>query len=129
MTVIVVARVTPALRGTLSRWMIQVQAGVFVGKLSRPVRDRLWNTILGLKRLGRSVMVTRDRTEQGFSIVAAGDDRRAVADFDGLTLIKTFAPLSATRGCRKLSGGRLRRGPVCKRARRGSNVTGRPATP
>jgi CRISPR-associated protein Cas2 len=93
MTVIVVARVTPALRGTLSRWMIQVQAGVFVGKLSRPVRDRLWNTILGLKRLGRSVMVTRDRTEQGFSIVAAGDDRRAVADFDGLTLIKTFASL------------------------------------
>ena len=93
MTIFVVARVTPALRGLLSRWMIQIHTGVFVGKLSRSVRDRIWTTVLGLKRLGHVAMVTRDRSEQGFSVVFAGESRRAVADFDGLTLIKTFAPL------------------------------------
>lgn len=97
MTVLVVARVTPALRGLLSRWMIQVHAGVFVGKLSRAVRDRIWTTVLGLKRLGHVAMVTRDRSEQGFSITFAGDSRRVAVDFDGLTLIKTFATLTGRR--------------------------------
>ena len=93
MTVIVAARTTPALRGLLSRWMLQVHAGVFVGRLSRQVRERVWSTVLGLKRLGRVALIVRDRSEQGFSVIFVGDDRRATVDFDGLTLIKTFAPL------------------------------------
>jgi CRISPR-associated protein Cas2 len=95
MTVIVVARVTQALRGTLSRWMIEAQTGVFVGRLSRTVRDRLWEMILGLKRLGVCTMIERDTAgEQGFSLRTAGDSKRAPVDFDGLTLMKALGPSS-----------------------------------
>jgi CRISPR-associated endoribonuclease Cas2 subtype I-E len=107
MTVIVVSRVTPALRGLLSRWMLQAQGGVFVGHLTRRVRDRVWESVLGLKRLGACTMIARDGSEQGFSIVTIGDSRRSPVDFDGLTLIKTFgavAPADAVNptveGCR-----------------------------
>ncbi|MEI8259518.1 MAG: type I-E CRISPR-associated endoribonuclease Cas2e, partial [Deltaproteobacteria bacterium] len=40
--VIVVERATPGLRGQLTRWMLEVRAGVFVGTLSSRVRDKLW---------------------------------------------------------------------------------------
>jgi CRISPR-associated endoribonuclease Cas2 subtype I-E len=34
LTVIIVERATPGLRGQLTRWMLEVRAGVFVGTLS-----------------------------------------------------------------------------------------------
>lgn len=86
MTVIVVSRVTPALRGLLSRWMLEVGRGVFVGSLSRTVRDRIWSRVVGLKRLGACTMVSRSQNEQGFSVEQAGDPDRLAVDWEGLCL-------------------------------------------
>ena len=45
MVVLIVTAVKPGLRGELTRWMIEPQAGVFVGNLSGRVRDRLWEKV------------------------------------------------------------------------------------
>lgn len=42
MTVIVLIAAPEGLRGHLTRWMVEVNAGVFVGNPSRRIRDRLW---------------------------------------------------------------------------------------
>lgn len=91
MTVIVLEKVTPGLRGWLSRWMIEPKSGVFVGKVSRLVREKLWEMIqekMGEK--GAAVMIWSTNNEQGFDIEMIGERKRQVVDFDGLKLIKVL---------------------------------------
>lgn len=92
MTVIVLERVTPGLRGKLTRWMLEIHPGVFVGSLSARVRDKLWAAITGARRLGACTLITSSPTEQGFVIETAGDPRRAAVAFDGLVLLRRSHP-------------------------------------
>lgn len=89
MTIIVVSRVTPALRGTLTRWLLEVHPGVFVGTVSARVRERLWSMVQGRRRLGACMLIATAKTEQGFAIQTNGDPRRRLVDFDGLNLLAT----------------------------------------
>ena len=50
MIVMVLERVTPSLRGELTRWLIQPKTGVFVGRVSARVRDLLWEKIASAKK-------------------------------------------------------------------------------
>lgn len=45
MVVLIVESVPPALRGELSKWMLEPKAGVFVGTISAAVRDLLWEKL------------------------------------------------------------------------------------
>lgn len=87
MTVVIVSRVTAALRGTLTRWLIEVHPGVFVGTVSARVRERLWRMVQGRRRLGACTLITAAKNEQGFAIEAHGEARRRLVDFDGLQLL------------------------------------------
>ena len=80
-------KVPASLRGELSRWMIEVSTGVFVGKLSALVRDLLWEKCEESKRTGRCCQVYRVNNEQGFAIRMAGDVERSVIDLDGVQLV------------------------------------------
>jgi CRISPR-associated protein Cas2 len=86
--VIVLERVTPGLRGKLTRWMMEVHPGVFVGSMSARVRDKLWGLVRGARRLGACTLVTSTPNEQGFTIETTGDTSRSVVNFDGLLLLR-----------------------------------------
>ena len=43
MLAIVVENVPPRLRGRLAIWLLEVRAGVYVGRASTRVRDMLWD--------------------------------------------------------------------------------------
>ena len=88
MTVFVLARVTPALRGKLTRWMLEIHPGVFVGTLSPRVRDGLWAIASRSRRHGACTMVARQANEQGFVLATSGDAERAVVDYDGLLMLR-----------------------------------------
>lgn len=88
MVVLIVTAVKPGLRGELSRWMIEPQAGVFVGHLSGRVRDRLWDKVTKETRDGSAIMIYSARTEQGFALRCHGDRRRVPADYEGISLIQ-----------------------------------------
>ena len=88
MTVIIVQRATPGLRGQLTRWMLEVQAGVFVGTLSARVRERLWALTCARIKKGGSLLIYRSRNEQGFVVEAHGDTSRSVFDMEGLQLVR-----------------------------------------
>lgn len=91
MVVMILERVTPSLRGELTRWLIQPKTGVFVGRVSARVRDLLWEKVVSRKRTGAAVMIYQTPNEQGFSILTAGRTSKIVQDFDGLLLPKTRA--------------------------------------
>lgn len=87
MTVVVLIAVPPGLRGHLTRWMIEVAAGVFVGNPSSRVRNRLWKVLADRTGDGQAVMIEPAANEQGWAVRTAGRDRWYPFDLDGLMLI------------------------------------------
>ena len=89
MCVFILQRVSPSLRGELTRWLLQPHTGVFVGTVSARVRDRLWARIGRSLKDGAAIMIYPAQTEQGFAIEVTGHTKKSLEDFDGLTLAKT----------------------------------------
>ena len=88
MTVVIVERATPGLRGQLTRWMLEVRAGVFVGTLSARVRDKLWALTRSKNLNGGALLVYRARNEQGFLVETDGDTSRSILDMEGLLVVR-----------------------------------------
>ena len=88
MVILILERVPISLRGELTRWVIEAKTGVFVGKLSGMVRDRLWDKVCDSLKGGGAILIHSADNEQGFAIRVFGDTSRAIVDFDGLQLIK-----------------------------------------
>lgn len=88
MTVIVLERVPISVRGELTRWMLEIHPGVFVGDLSALVRDLLWEHICDMMRSGAGALVYQSNSEQGFTMKVCGKTSRTLRDFDGLQLIQ-----------------------------------------
>ncbi|MRH93416.1 type I-E CRISPR-associated endoribonuclease Cas2 [Nocardia sp. SYP-A9097] len=86
MTVVVLIAAPVGLRGHLTRWMVEVNAGVFVGNPSRRIRDRLWTLLADRIGDGQAVLVEPADNEQGWTVRTAGRDRWRPVDFDGLIL-------------------------------------------
>ncbi|MCI0686540.1 MAG: type I-E CRISPR-associated endoribonuclease Cas2e [Sporichthyaceae bacterium] len=87
MTVVVLIAAPEGLRGHLTRWMIEVAAGVFVGNPGARVRDRVWNVLADRIGDGQAIMVEPARNEQRWAVRTAGHDRWNPVDFDGLILM------------------------------------------
>ena len=85
-TVIVLIAAPEGLRGHLTRWMVEVHAGVFVGNPSRRIRDRLWELLATRIGDGQAILVEPATNEQGWAVRTAGKDRWRPVDFDGLLL-------------------------------------------
>lgn len=88
MVVMILERVPPGLRGELTRWFLEPKAGVFVGRVSAMVRDRLWEKACGQAKDGGCTMIYSSDNEQGYRISSWGKTTRSVEDFDGLLLIR-----------------------------------------
>lgn len=91
MMVIVVENVPRRLRGRLAVWLLEIRAGVYVGRYSRRVRERIWRDVEDLIEDGDAVMAWATATDQGFDFVTTGFNRRKPIDFDGLKLV-LFSP-------------------------------------
>ena len=87
MVVMILERVPRRLRGELTSWMVEVQPGVFVGKISALVRDLLWEKCVSKSAGGKCCQIWRTDNEQGFAIRIVGDKSRRVVDMDGLLLV------------------------------------------
>lgn len=87
MLVIVVENVPPRLRGRLAVWLLEVRAGVYVGKLSKRVREMIWSTVEQDLGEGNAVMVWSTNTEAGYDFVTLGKNRRIPVELDGIKLV------------------------------------------
>ena len=86
MTVIVVAACPVGLRGHLTRWLLEISTGVFVGKVSGRVRDLLWIRVIEMVKSGRAIMVYAANNEQGLSFKVHRHQWTPV-EIEGLTLM------------------------------------------
>ncbi len=91
MTVITLRKARRSLRGRLTRWLLEVGPGVYVGTVSARVREQLWELVLDRLGNGAALMVFSARNEQGFEIWSAGATDKQVVDCGGLLLMMTPA--------------------------------------
>ncbi len=81
-------KVPEHLRGYISRFAVEVEAGVFVGKVSTAVADHLWERGTEATKEGRITQIrSTSVAEQGFEIRTHGEGAPEVCEFDGLQLI------------------------------------------
>jgi len=86
MTVIVVAACPAGLRGHLTRWLLEISPGVFVGKIPARVRNLMWERVIDMVRSGRAIMVYSANNEQGLAFAVHEHDW-IPTDIDGITLM------------------------------------------
>jgi CRISPR-associated protein Cas2 len=91
MVVIVVENVPPRLRGRLAVWLLEVRAGVYIGKVSRRVREMIWNTVDQGIGEGNAIMAWSTNTESGYDFLTLGENRRIPVELDGIKLV-SFLP-------------------------------------
>lgn len=91
MLVIVLENAPPRLRGRLALWLLEVRAGVYVGKVSRRVREMIWDTVEKGIGEGNAVMAWVTNTESGFDFLTLGPNRRIPVEMDGVKLV-SFLP-------------------------------------
>ncbi|GGO67543.1 type I-E CRISPR-associated endoribonuclease Cas2e [Bowmanella pacifica] len=92
MLTVVTENVPPRLRGRLAVWLLEVRAGVYVGDVSRKIREMIWYQITELAEQGNVVMVWATNTESGFDFQTHGENRRVPVDYDGLRLVSFLPP-------------------------------------
>ncbi|MDB5033321.1 MAG: cas1 [Chlorobi bacterium] len=90
MTVMILERVTPSLRGELSRWLIEVATGTFVGRVSGLVRDLLWERCTRRADDGTVLQIWRTNSEQGFDMRSHNPRERVPVEMEGIWLVQTM---------------------------------------
>lgn len=87
MVVIMMEKVSVSLRGEITRWMLELRPGVFVGNVSALVREKLWEHICEKIKGGAATLLQSAANEQGYTIRSFGETSRKIRDFEGLQLI------------------------------------------
>ena len=86
MIVVNISNVPPKLRGFLTKYLWEINAGIYVGNVNARIRDKLWSRIEDNIEDGRATMVFPAKNEQGFDFYTLGSAWKPV-DLEGLKLI------------------------------------------
>lgn len=90
MTVVVLTDCPPKLRGDLTKWLLEINTGVYVGNLSARVREELWTRICENLKTGRATMVFRASNEQKMDFRVHNSSWEPV-DYDGIQLMRRLS--------------------------------------
>ncbi|MEV4996057.1 type I-E CRISPR-associated endoribonuclease Cas2e [Streptomyces niveus] len=99
MTVIVLTNCPPGLRGFLTRWLLEISPGVFLGAPSARVREILWKEVREYAGQGRALLAHQTNNEQGYTF-QTHDHTWHPTDHEGLTLIHRPNLKSSNRAAR-----------------------------
>lgn len=91
MVIVVTENVPPRLRGRLCIWLLEVRAGVYLGNVSKRVREMIWGQLEALSEDGSVVMAWATNRESGYEFQTIGKNRRIPVEWDGLQLV-SFKP-------------------------------------
>jgi CRISPR-associated protein Cas2 len=80
-----------ALKGDLTKWLLEITPGVYVGQVSSRVRDNLWDRVCRLIKNGKATMVYSARNEQHLAFRVHGSDWEPI-DFEGIELVLRPSP-------------------------------------
>lgn len=86
MVVIVLTACPAGLRGYITRWLLEISPGVFVGRVSARIREAVWDSIVENCGLGKAIMVFSAKNEQRLDFKVHNHDWETI-DLDGVKLM------------------------------------------
>jgi CRISPR-associated protein Cas2 len=92
-----------SLRGDLTKWLLEINTGVFVGKVSARVRDNLWKRVIQNVKNGRATLVYSTNNEQRMDFRIHHSTNKII-DFDGLKLVMKPSPAQTKKFTEKRMG-------------------------
>ena len=92
------------LRGHLTKWLLEIHSGVFVGQVNARIRESLWARIREMCKNGNAVMVYSVNNEQKIDFRVLGSTWEPI-DFDGIKLMLRPSPARLKEKHEKLSAG------------------------
>ena len=101
MVVLILSAAPASLRGSMTRWLLEVSPGVFVGHLSARVREQLWELIRENLGEGRALLIWSVRSEQRFAVASLGHEREPV-DIEGCLVMRP--PHQPIKGSQAIPG-------------------------
>lgn len=87
MMVLVLSACPPSLRGDLTKWLLEVSAGVFIGRVSARIREELWERVKGTAGSGRAILIWSAKNEQRLNF-DVHEHHWDTVDLDGVTLMR-----------------------------------------
>lgn len=97
MVVVVLTNCPAKLRGHLTRWLMEISAGVYVGHVPARVRDHLWMQVLEYVDSGKAIMVHNTDGEQRLAFRTHRHEWEPV-DYDGVMLMRRPSGNATRRG-------------------------------
>jgi len=91
MIVITMTDCPVGLRGDLTKWLLEINTGIFVGQVSARVRDQIWERIKETIKNGRVIMVFNTNNEQRLDFRVHNSIWEPI-DFDGIKLMLRPSP-------------------------------------
>jgi CRISPR-associated protein Cas2 len=85
-TIVVLTRCPAGLRGFLTRWLMEISPGVFIGNPSARIREALWAEVKQYADTGRALLAYTTNNEQGFAF-DTHDHKWHPIDHEGIILI------------------------------------------
>jgi len=107
MLVLSVTDCPPALRGDLSHWLVEIDTGVYVGRVSQRVREEIWKRVTAHLKTGRAVLVFNARNEQKMDFRVHNAAWEPIG-FDGIKLM--LRPHPTHQGARESGSDPLKPG-------------------
>jgi CRISPR-associated protein Cas2 len=97
MIVITLTDCPMTLRGDLTKWLLEINAGVFVGQVNKRIRGHLWERVIKFAKNGRATMVYSTNNEQHLDFKTHGNTWIPI-DFDGIKLMMRPNPSHLANG-------------------------------
>ena len=88
MVIMTLEKVPKSLKGELTRWLLEVSTGVFIGHVSARIRDLLWEKCSNRKGAGRVFQAWNTNNDQHFTMRISGSTQRRIVDWEGVALIE-----------------------------------------
>ncbi len=97
MFLMILEKVPRKWKGVLSRWLLEIRPGTFLGNPSLRVRDELWKKLTERPPLGYVLQLWSSRHPRGFEYRHYGEGPRMLEDFEGLALVTLRRPNQKTK--------------------------------
>lgn len=88
LTIITLSKCPRSLRGDLTKWMQEIDTGVYVGNLNSRIREKLWSRVSSCVGSGSATLSFVAQNEIGYDFCTINSARK-VAYLDGIPLIFT----------------------------------------
>ncbi|MBO3142458.1 type I-E CRISPR-associated endoribonuclease Cas2e [Dermatophilus congolensis] len=87
MVVLVLTACPTGLRGYLTRWLLEISPGVFVGHVNSRIRETMWLEVVEHAKDGRALLVYSVKGEQHIEFKVHRHDWNPI-DYDGIQLMR-----------------------------------------